>query len=315
LQIKIAYRQVNDASQPSEASSFLNNNLLLINLQEKVSMKLIHTMFLVLFGVVTLNAQVPNGGFENWTNEFMPDGWYSNTFPGVWTTVEKTTEAHEGSLAARMQVIDFMGTPILPVLGTLFQVDQVYQTLSGYYRFHPVTNNEVLMVTAFYFSDGALLSSGFLIIEEAAEVYTPFSFNIEEIGAGSADSVMIQFELLSNDNTDPGVGSFAYIDYISFGEPTGINDNEVPFSYSLRQNYPNPFNPTTTIEFSVARDSYVDIKVFNALGREVASPVKDNYPAGNYKVNFSGSNLPSGAYFYRIQAGEFTETRKMILLK
>ncbi|MCW8805038.1 MAG: T9SS type A sorting domain-containing protein, partial [Ignavibacteriaceae bacterium] len=78
---------------------------------------------------------------------------------------------------------------------------------------------------------------------------------------------------------------------------------------------PNPFNPTTAIEFSIPEESFVELKVFDILGNEVATLANDNFAAGNYKADFSGENLPSGFYIARLTAGSFVQTRKMILLR
>jgi photosystem II stability/assembly factor-like uncharacterized protein len=86
-------------------------------------------------------------------------------------------------------------------------------------------------------------------------------------------------------------------------------------NFQLAQNYPNPFNPTTTIEFSILQESFVELKVFDILGNEVATLAKDNYAAGTYKSDFSGDNFSSGLYIARITAGKFVQTRKMMLLK
>jgi hypothetical protein len=89
----------------------------------------------------------------------------------------------------------------------------------------------------------------------------------------------------------------------------------VPIEYSLEQNYPNPFNPFTTIEYSLPQNGFVTLKVFNVLGKEVATLVNGQNEAGKHTINFDASALNSGVYFYRIDAGNFIETKKMILLK
>ena len=98
---------------------------------------------------------------------------------------------------------------------------------------------------------------------------------------------------------------------------TGINNQQsnLPNRFSLSQNYPNPFNPTTIINYSIPKTSLVTIKVYDVLGREVATLVNEEKYAGNYSVQFSGSKLSSGIYFYRIQAGSFVQTKKLLLLK
>lgn len=81
------------------------------------------------------------------------------------------------------------------------------------------------------------------------------------------------------------------------------------------QNYPNPFNSTTNIKYSIKEAGFVKIKVYDILGREIAILVSEEKPVGIYTINFDGSSLSSGIYFYRFQAGSFTQTKKMILTK
>ncbi|MEJ2195365.1 MAG: T9SS type A sorting domain-containing protein [Ignavibacteriaceae bacterium] len=89
----------------------------------------------------------------------------------------------------------------------------------------------------------------------------------------------------------------------------------IPEEYRLEQNYPNPFNPTTTIRYSIRTAGVVTLKVYNLIGEEIATLVNEEKSAGNYDINFDATLLPSGIYFYKLQAGSFTETKKMILIK
>ncbi len=101
------------------------------------------------------------------------------------------------------------------------------------------------------------------------------------------------------------------------GNFTGISHtgNEIPQTYQLFQNYPNPFNPSTVIYYSVPKQTLVNLKVYDVLGREVASLVNAVKLAGDYQVTFDASNFPSGVYYYRINAGDYTDVKKMILIK
>ena len=94
-----------------------------------------------------------------------------------------------------------------------------------------------------------------------------------------------------------------------------LNKSTLPAGFSLSQNYPNPFNPSTTINYSIPRGQFVTLKVYDLLGKEVATLVNEEQKAGSYKVNFNASRFTSGVYFYRLQAGNFLETKKFILLK
>lgn len=104
---------------------------------------------------------------------------------------------------------------------------------------------------------------------------------------------------------------------ITYEAPIGIQTigNEIPKNYNLMQNYPNPFNPVTNIKFSVPESGNVQLKVYDVLGRLVAELVDEFKPAGNYMVDFNASNLPSGVYFYRLETADFTDVKKMVLVK
>lgn len=100
------------------------------------------------------------------------------------------------------------------------------------------------------------------------------------------------------------------------GVVTSISDPLIiPEGYSLRQNYPNPYNPSTDIEFSILKNEYVKLVVYDYLGREVKTLVSEQLSPGSYSVSFDGENLSSGVYYYKLTAGSFTETKKMTLLK
>ena len=91
--------------------------------------------------------------------------------------------------------------------------------------------------------------------------------------------------------------------------------NSVPEKYSLSQNYPNPFNPVTNIKYQIPADGYVSLKIYDITGREIANLVNEYKKAGYYTVSFNGINFASGVYFYRIQAGDFSQVKKMVLIK
>jgi hypothetical protein len=99
-------------------------------------------------------------------------------------------------------------------------------------------------------------------------------------------------------------------------QTTGVDDRHTtPTSFRLNQNFPNPFNPITTIRFEIAERSHVLMTVSDVLGREVSRPVDGTRSPGAYTAHFDASHLSTGLYFYRLQAGAFVETRKMLLIK
>ena len=107
------------------------------------------------------------------------------------------------------------------------------------------------------------------------------------------------------------------IDAINASLPKIVNNEsiEVPTEFGLNQNYPNPFNPSTKIKYSIPNAEFVTLKIYDLLGREVVTLVNENTQAGSYEVIFDASELISGVYFYKLTAGSFTETKKMLMIK
>jgi hypothetical protein len=118
-------------------------------------------------------------------------------------------------------------------------------------------------------------------------------------------------------NNGIGVGYTVILRTTNGGVTFIGKDNNItnPNEFILSQNFPNPFNPNTTINFSVPKQSNVTIKVYNILGKEILTLVNETKPQGNYKVEFNADNLSSGVYFYRMKTNEFTQTKKMLLVK
>ena len=161
-------------------------------------------------------------------------------------------------------------------------------------------------------------------------LYWDMSFS-KECGMKSIKILYLAFQIVRKDSgyvgADVMVDNFRSIDDTlgisiidGFGDSTavGISDTwrtQTPNSFDLSQNYPNPFNPSTKIKFTVPTVSYVSLIVFNSLGQEVQTLVSEEKDVGSYEVSFNASNLPSGIYFCKIRAGDFVETKKMILMK
>jgi len=120
-------------------------------------------------------------------------------------------------------------------------------------------------------------------------------------------------------NTDvANAGFFVFLDDISVGNSTvsvGRDGYDLPQAYRLEQNYPNPFNPSTNIRYSIPEGSFVTLQVYDMLGRKVATLVNEQQAAGRYVADFNASSLANGTYMYRLQAGEFSSVKKMVVLK
>jgi hypothetical protein len=144
--------------------------------------------------------------------------------------------------------------------------------------------------------------------------YGQFTQYIYDLSSFVGGSVYIAFHY----DTDCSVeGFFVHVDDVEVSNPIGIQPigSNVPAVFALRQNYPNPFNPSTHIEFDLPKAEFVNLVIYNTLGQEVKTLLNENKNAGSYRIDFDASSLPSGTYFYRITAGDFVQTNKMVLVK
>ncbi|MCH7772904.1 MAG: T9SS type A sorting domain-containing protein [Bacteroidetes bacterium] len=149
----------------------------------------------------------------------------------------------------------------------------------------------------------------------------PLIMKTTDVGITWEKQVLTEVGILNsiffvNDDVGFACGRVGLMLKTTSGGVTDVADeNNLPFDFSLVQNYPNPFNPSTSIQYAVSSRQFVSLKVYDVLGNEVATLVNEEKPAGSYKVEFDGTDLTSGIYFYRIEAGSFIETKKMILIK
>ena len=150
--------------------------------------------------------------------------------------------------------------------------------------------------------------------------YEGFIFNTTDGGTIWSEQYSGEGRLNSiffiNDTTGWAVGDSGKILFTENGGVTSVEENIFnPFNFYLSQNYPNPFNPVTSLQYAIGSRQFVTLKVYDLLGKEVATLVNEEKPAGEYEVEFNAATLPSGIYFYQLKAGQFSETKKMILLK
>jgi hypothetical protein len=272
------------------------------------------------------SAQIPNPGFESWTGG-IPDGWFTSNLiiPGVLSIVNVTqsTDAHGGSSAVQGTVIDNSGSPYPPLLysginAVGFPINSRPEALYGWYKFTPEGGDllDVLLSTQ---AHGVPNGVGALLDGTPQSAYKEFVVNMIYTNGETPDTAWISIVI---GNTGTGVyhiGSTFWIDDLIFGAaaPTDVKGigNGMPDAFALNQNYPNPFNPSTMIQFEIPEAQFVTLKVYNLLGQEVATLINSQLGPGRYRAEFDGKNLPSGTYLYRLQAGTFSETKKMVLVK
>jgi len=177
--------------------------------------------------------------------------------------------------------------------GTQWNSQDIYD---GYYSVLSFLDNNNAVLVYYY---------GILHTSDAGATWTP-----QKIGTSNT-----LYAVSKVGNRWIAVGAYGTILKSSFGEVEVRDKNEIPTVFSLQQNYPNPFNPGTKINYSIPKESFVFLKVYDILGKEVVALINEEQPLGSYEVDFDASNLSAGVYFYKLQAGDFVQTRKMLLIK
>ncbi len=192
-----------------------------------------------------------------------------------------------------------------------------YNESLGFLRMDPVSGNGIFVISNL--SDRNLESISIEFSDVLMNNYSNHFWAIESgnLLNGSIDEFDIVTDVETGTNVFQNINLTAYETGIFniTQWATSSENQESPIAYKLNQNYPNPFNPNTVISYQLAENSNVTLKVFDVTGREVAVLENGFRNAGNHTVNFDASTLSSGIYFYRLEAGDFVETRKMMLIK
>lgn len=251
-------------------------------------------------GTVTLNDNA-EAGMGNWT---VSAGW-------AWNTLQSHSPTHSFAYAPYPANANGSMTLTVPMNFTLTPVCllsfwQRYDLESGY----DFGNVEVS-------SDNGTSWQSVAAYTGTNLTWTQQTYDITNFANGSGQ-VKIRFRLTSDpslQNTGWWVDDITLTNYC--GSLVGISGNDpmLPNIFALNQNYPNPFNPATVIKYQLPRSSFVRIKIFDILGKEVAVLVNETIDAGYHQVEFNGSDLASGLYLYKIEADGFTDVKKMMLVK
>ncbi len=265
------------------------------------------------FFSTTSFAQLPNGGFENWSAG-SPVGWVTDN-ESQDTTIIQTKDAHSGTYAVEGRVVAVGGSGFSPLLTAVFAISNRPSNLTGYIKFNR-GGTDTLIIAAFLLNDTSTVAFGTQTITNNITSYTQLQIPLNYFSNAVPDSgaVTIQVRPYFGSN----VGTAFYADDFSF---TGISfveasaGNSLPGTYTLGQNYPNPFNPATQITFSIARAGFVTLKVYDMLGREVATLVNQELAQSSYSIPWNAAGVPSGVYFYKLDTGNYSLTKKMVLMK
>jgi hypothetical protein len=279
----------------------------------------------IMVGMVQLSGfaqnPIPNPGFENWTGT-EPDGWATNNVTGFAQPVQQSSTSHSGSSSVKAEVVSYFGSPWPAWLwagtgGFGFPVSQRHASLTGYYQFQQMAG-DMVYINATMYKNGAGIGAGVFFTGVQTTSWTPFNIDIFYFTGEVPDTAWIFIEVYDTTGNPTVSHSYGLVDDLAF---VGISDiqrtenSNLAQEYQLKQNYPNPFNPTTNIEFDIPQASDVKLIVYNQLGQTVANLVNEHLSAGSYSVEWNAKGLPSGVYYYRITASDFTQTRKLLIAK
>jgi len=201
------------------------------------------------------------------------------------------------------------------------QLDKDFLTYAGEFTQGAATpDNKGWMISA-YFAPGGKFNIG---AADFSDVMSP----INSDGSVAIFKFIVNEKAIIGDTSQVAFSGFSVSDSklnnlpvtgvsgkITVAGVSSVKNNSVQYNYNLAQNYPNPFNPTTTIEYSIKKQSFVNIEIYNAIGQRITTLFNGIREAGSYKLNWNAKDFASGIYFYRIKAGDFTQIKKMILLK
>ncbi|MGA2623723.1 MAG: T9SS type A sorting domain-containing protein [Bacteroidota bacterium] len=260
-------------------------------------------------------GQILNAGFENWTNG-TPDDWLTNDASGI-NPITPSSSSHSGAFAVKGMML----SQAVPELfagadGNGFPISTRPAALHGFYMLVPFSiYPETLVIGITVSKQDTVIGVDTLFIGNVSDSYQEFVANIHYMASGTPDLINISVSIGRYGNGM--IGTFYLLDDLSFGPAVSVDELPitVPTSFELSQNYPNPFNPTSTISYSLPQKSFVTLKLYDLLGREVRTLVNGEQEPGKYLRIVDANDLPSGVYFYRLHAGKYTDIKKMLLLK
>jgi hypothetical protein len=272
----------------------------------------------------------PNGkvvgaplSFLTWTSPYVGPYKVVNV-PGIWMNV-RTTALYNGQYPTIVQKNNYVNvevTTTTPAIKDAATANQMALWDAGQWGVPGIATNDINN-SAYIFGDYDPLTIPGIKTEDGSGItkFTDLNENFAQTGTvknSLIDGLPIG-SLIWNDaqnNAYQAADKVARLAQV-MSTLTSVQqlNTGIPASYSLSQNYPNPFNPTTNIKYSITQQAQVSLKIFDVLGREVQTLVNQNQKAGSYAVNFNASRLASGVYIYRLEAGDFVKSMKMMLIK
>jgi hypothetical protein len=313
--------------------------------QIEANLQYVLNNFLTCFGRPYKVVRIPMPPDQN--GNYPPSGQYrtyTNSFIVNKTVIVPTYELQYDTTALRiyreaMPGYNVVGINCNSIIGSLGAIHCIMKEVGV---FNPVWISHAKMDSVVYDEDSIAVSAVIKTESGVAEAYvywttdTTLGFNsssMQFVSGDSAvgyipiqiDSTVIYYYISATSNsgktvTKPIVAPNGFYKFMVENSVTDITDNTHPEEFYLSQNYPNPFNPVTSIQYSVGSGQFVSLKVYDILGNEIATLVNEEKAAGTYEIGFtvgqdSSPDISSGIYFYQLRAGNYSETKKMVLLR
>ncbi|MCF8245865.1 MAG: T9SS type A sorting domain-containing protein [Saprospiraceae bacterium] len=267
---------------------------------------------------------VPNSSFENWTNG-EPDAWFTSNLPdGEGSNITRTSPGYIGEFALKGSVSPYLGSPEFPYIPLLesntsdfgFPVTEAYPYLSLYYKFQPADTSDVVSIfVGMMDNEGTVFGGGFSEISSPSDTFrllqVPMTY-----GAGQPYRAFISMTINSYGVSGlPTIGGFFVVDDISMG--TGLSPTDEIANQAVGQfaTYPNPATSTITIAFSLFKDSFVSVDIYDLLGNNVSDVFAGELHDGNYSLPANLGSLDSGMYMCRVTTAGSTLTQKVWVVR
>lgn len=212
-----------------------------------------------------------------------------------WTIVGKFITT-SGTVEESFTIVDSSAQPFLPKVA--FDGNNYFITWTQFTNYS--------LMGRFFNTSGTPLNEPEVLLAPSTDHKVP----IGGVGFGGGLYLVVGTKVDSNFSDGDIYGTF-----VNPVTEVESQNNQIPDKYELFQNYPNPFNPSTTIKYSIKESGFVQLKVYDVLGKEIETLVNEERRQGNYSVKFNSNNLPSGVYFYTLRVNNFVQSRKMILLR
>ncbi len=286
----------------------------------KIFALLVCVLVLCVFGITSRAQVIPNAGLESWAGG-EPVSWTTTNDPGppAIVNVTQTNDAHAG-FAAQGIVANVSGFGFPAVLwagqdGDGFPINARPAALRGWFKFTSV-GGDILLISSGFQKNGTTIGAGSFIASASTSTYREFYANTVWGTGETPDTAYIIVQISPGGGTWH-TGTTFWVDDFSYGAAGDVRDETagIPSRFALHQNYPNPFNPSTSIRYEIPTTSIVSLKVFDMVGQEVATLAEGERTAGVYIADLNAANLASGTYIYRLQAGSFSQVKKLALVK